>query len=159
MSESKTFTSGTLINSGWLNAVDATTYEALGDGSLNPPTTRTQVTTNIQSLATGASAVARSVQSKLNDFVSVKDFGAVGNGTTDDTASIQAAIDFCQATGRSLFFPAPTVSQYYLVTSELTITQSMNFIGEGMENTAILGSGLGVGKHVIKVTDVNKIFG
>ena len=51
MSESKTFTSGTLINSGWLNAVDATTYEALGDGSLNPPTTGAQIVANL-SLAT-----------------------------------------------------------------------------------------------------------
>ena len=110
-------------------------------------------------IQSGTGAVAETVQTKLRETVSVKDFGAVGDGTTDDTASIQAAINFCQASGRSLFFPAPTVSQYYKVTSELTITGSMNFIGEGMENTAILGSGLGVGKHVIKVTDVDKIFG
>jgi hypothetical protein len=38
----------------------------------------------------------------LAQYVSVKDFGAVGNGVADDTAAIQAALD----TGQSLYFPA-----------------------------------------------------
>jgi hypothetical protein len=39
----------------------------------------------------GTSAVQRTVQSKLRETISVADFGAVGNGVTDDTAAIQAA--------------------------------------------------------------------
>lgn len=69
-------------------------------------------------------AIDRTVQSKLQEMVSVKDFGAKGDNTADDTAAIQAAID--NSIGQSIFFPAGT----YLVTN-LTISDEVNFIGEG----------------------------
>lgn len=52
--------------------------------------------------ATGG--VVRDVESKLREFVSVKDFGAVGDGVTDDTAAIQAATN----TGTPVFFERGT---------------------------------------------------
>jgi hypothetical protein len=60
-----------------------------------------------------ASSTARTVLSKLRDVVSVKDFGAVGDGTTDDTAAIQAA--FASGFGQVLF----PIGTYRLVANSL----------------------------------------
>lgn len=69
-------------------------------------------------LQAGTSATARTVQSKLRDVVSVKDFGAVGDGVTNDRSAIQAAFD---SGAKSIYFPSGT----YLVGSH---SSSVNII-------------------------------
>jgi len=56
----------------------------------------------------GAGAVARTAQAKMRETVSVKDFGAIGDGVAIDGPAIQAAIDSLAATGGSVFFPPGT---------------------------------------------------
>lgn len=66
----------------------------------------------------GVGAVERTSQDKMREQISVKDFGAVGDGTTDDTAAIQAAITAVAGTSAgALDFPDGT----YLVSSTLTV--------------------------------------
>jgi hypothetical protein len=60
--------------------------------------------TKVTYTASGTGAAARTVDSKLGDAVSVKDFGAVGNGVANDSAAIQAAID----TGKKVYIPSGT---------------------------------------------------
>jgi hypothetical protein len=90
----------------------------------------------------GAGAVARTAQNKLRETISVKDFGAVGDDVTDDTAAIIAAIAYLDGIGGgSLYFPAGT----YLVSSELRISNGVRLIGDGVyllhPNPAGAGSG------------------
>jgi len=65
----------------------------------------------------GLGAVPTTVEDKLRETVSVKDFGAVGDGVTDDTAAIQAAFTACATSGQGLYFPAGT----YNASSALTM--------------------------------------
>jgi len=85
------------------------------------------------------SPVTRSMQDKFDEVASVKDFGAVGNGTTDDTQAINRALYelFCRETNsevrRSLYFPAGT----YLVTATIKIPPYAKLFGEGMNSSII----------------------
>jgi len=69
----------------------------------------------------GTGAVNRAFNLKLNDYVSVTDFGAVGDGTTDNTTAFNNAI----ATGREVYVPAGT----YLINA--TINNKTVIYGDG----------------------------
>ncbi|RZZ85696.1 glycosyl hydrolase family 28-related protein [Pseudoxanthomonas winnipegensis] len=73
----------------------------------------------------GDGAVARTVFDKLSERASVKDYGAKGDGTTDDTAAIQAAIT--ANPGKTVFFPLGT----YAVSSTINLSSGCILEGEG----------------------------
>ncbi len=84
-------------------------------------------------------SVSRSIQSKLDEYVSVFDYGAKGDGTTNDTVAFQRALDdlFLNANTnfkKALFIP----SGNYLISSELRIPSSAVIIGDGQNNTTLL---------------------
>lgn len=97
----------------------------------------------------------RTYQDKVDDFASVKDFGAQGDGTTDDTAAINRALFqlFCRQTNesirRSLYFPAGV----YLVSDTLLIPPFAKLFGEGAESTTIKLSSGATADYVARTTD------
>ena len=88
---------------------------------------------------TPSDPVVRTVQAKLDDFASVRDFGATGDGLTDDTAAINRALYqlYCREANtqvrRTLYFPAGT----YVVTETIIIPTYAKLVGEGADCTII----------------------
>ena len=74
---------------------------------------------------TGAVTSGYTVQDKLSQTISVKDFGAVGDGIADDTAEIQAALT--AGAGRAVYFPGGT----YLISATLTVPADTMVTGDG----------------------------
>lgn len=73
--------------------------------------------------ASAGGAVTRTSHDKFSDLLSVKDFGAVGDGTHDDTAAFQQAL----AARDAVFVP----SGIYLITSPLSLGDRKSLIGCG----------------------------
>ena len=89
-------------------------------------------------LQSGTGATARTVEAKLRDTVSVKDFGAVGDGVTDDTAAIQAAINSAKTIGRAT---TVTANGTFKITSTLVVDASnITLQGAGSDTSHDVGS-------------------
>jgi hypothetical protein len=95
-----------------------------------------------QTGATVLTPITRSIQSVLDEHVSVKDFGATGDGTTDDTAAINRAIQQIYISSvltthpnvrRAIYFPAGT----YIVSGSILIPPYCLLIGDGKEATIL----------------------
>jgi len=79
-------------------------------------------------LQAGTGATTRTIQAKLRDTVSVKDFGAVGDGVADDTAAIQAALT--AAANRQVPAVVYLPSGAYRITTTLKIASTISMVGE-----------------------------
>ena len=93
----------------------------------------------VQTGATSGNPITQSIQARLDSYAIVTDFGATGNGVTDDTAAINRALYqlYCRQTNtqirRSLFFPAGT----YLVTGTILVPPFAQLYGEGSDSSII----------------------
>jgi len=98
------------------------------------------MTTLIPKYDQGATGAAnRPINLKLAESVSVKDFGAVGDGSTDDTAAFLAAIASLNSTQRTIYMP-PGI---YKITSPLVFSIETTLYGTNPVGTYInyYGSG------------------
>ena len=114
-------------SSNLLDSADTYTYKGEASGY--------DATTGV----TANSPITRTMQRKFDDHASVKDFGATGDGVTDDTIAINRALYelYSRATNteirRALFFPAGT----YIVTDILKIPSYATILGEGHDSSII----------------------
>lgn len=84
-------------------------------------------------LQAGAGAVNRTAQAKLRETLSVTDFGAVGDGSTDDYAAITAAMAACSATGGGVVaFP----TGHYVVSQTLIVPDRVRLVGTSPQVSA-----------------------
>ena len=110
-------------------------------------------------ISVGTGAVEQTVQNKLREFISVKDFGAIGDGVTDDTAKIQELLDYYGAEFEvprtqdvEIVFPAGT----YKISS-ITVPRRVNlrFLGSHLAPLDTTTSR----SHLIKFMGRNKVYG
>jgi len=108
----------------------------------------------VQTGPTLGTPITLSLQSWLDQFASVLDFGAVGDGVTDDTAAINRALYqlYCREVNpqirRGLFFPAGV----YRVTASINIPPFATLYGEGGDNS-IIAMDDGVADYVARTAD------
>jgi hypothetical protein len=99
-----------------------------GDGSITMvETTATYAAPSVTQTGTGA--IARPMTDKLRDAVSVHDFGAVGDGTTNDTLALQRAL----AAHDAVFLPPGR----YRVTSTINVTSNKKLFGAGAKSVIV----------------------
>lgn len=90
---------------------------------------------NVEFIQSGTGAESRTVESKLRDLISVKDFGAVGDGVIDDTQAVINAV--AAASGKTLLFPVGT----YKIVSNISIDETVELV---LDNGANFLVGIGV---------------
>lgn len=88
-----------------------------------------------------------------NSVINVKYYGAVGDGSTDDTSAIQQAIDASQ--GQSVHIPAGE----YLLTSTITWDgKNVPIYGDSKESTSLVWDGVSTGLSVGGTTPVDALY-
>lgn len=122
-------------------------------------------------LPEGTGAVLGTVQATLRERVSVKGFGAKGDGLTDDTAAIQSAINHVQSKGGGTVFFPHTSNSFYRITAALVLSGGAEIClqGDGQANIRIFATtsvdaiqinvGTNVQKSYVIVLDSLQVWG
>lgn len=99
----------------------------------------------------GVITAGGAAQLQVTEWLNVKAvFGAAGNGTTDDTAAVQAAVSLAETAGGGVYVPPGT----YKITSPLAVTAPFTLLGAGEAATTFTLAN-GVNDYLIKFTQVS----
>ena len=105
--------------------------------------------TNKQISATQGALAILSKGTKISStsfYTNIKNYGAVGDNTTNDTAAIQKAIN-ATPEGGTIFIPVGS----YRITGTLTLTHGINIIGEGYRAILSVDSSVGANTDILFV--------
>lgn len=129
----------------------------------NTATYTYQIGSDITSMDNGATETVRSVQSKLDDNVSVADFGIVGNSLDDNTAALRIAVEnlfldplqpvplYDTNGAKILRIPSGT----YNISDTLFVPKNTIIVGDGIDRTII--NQLSTGSHIFQTIDSSSI--
>jgi parallel beta-helix repeat protein len=87
------------------------------------------VAESLSFLQSGTGAVLRTMQAKARERVSVADFGAAGDNSTDDGPAFQRAHDALPTAGGTIYVPA--AASKYAIATMLTLTKPVTIEGDG----------------------------
>lgn len=85
---------------------------------------------------TGTGAVGRTITDRLSEFVSVVDFGAVGDNATDDLVAFNAATAYCISASKKLIIPRRS----YVLSAAWTITAPIDIVMDPSANLRFTGT-------------------
>lgn len=98
-------------------------------------------------------AVPRLISDGFGDYVSVKDFGAVGDGVANDTTAFENAFSYLQSAGGGQLYVPPGS---YKISSDLNPSANTRIYGAGRDASVLLSRGNPLGDRIFVSLNANK---
>jgi len=136
------FTSGTVIESNWLNDVNAAIYTAIANTSGSPPNTTAQVITNLSQA--GGLATQNTAQTLTNKTLTAPILGTPTSGTLTNCTGLPIATGVSNlGTGIATFLTTPSSANLLAALTDETGTGANVFANTPTLVTPVIGAATG----------------